>query len=57
MTGRSDFCLQPAQKFHPVHARHLNVEDGEIGRIGFQPVERACAVGVGLDTVTFGFKG
>ena len=28
---------QPAQQLHAVHARHLDVEDGEIGRRGLKP--------------------
>ena len=40
---------QPLQQFHPVHARHLDVEHGEIDRPGGQALQRAFAVGVGAD--------
>jgi hypothetical protein len=38
---------QAAQQLHAVHARHLDVEDGEVGRVLRQPVERRGAVGIG----------
>ena len=47
---------QAAQQFHAVHARHLDVEDGEVGRVGLEPVERRRAVGIGLDPVALGFE-
>ena len=42
---------QAPQELHAVHARHLDVEDGEIGRALGESVERACAVVVGLGLV------
>ena len=53
ITGRSDFWRSRRKQLHAVHARHLDVEDGEIGRVGLQAVERARAVGVGLNAVAF----
>jgi S-adenosyl-L-homocysteine hydrolase, NAD binding domain len=34
---------QAPQKLHSVHARHLDVENGEIGRIGFHAIQPAAA--------------
>ena len=47
---------QPPQQLHAVHARHLDVEDGEVGRRGLEPLERGGAVGVGHDPVAFGLE-
>jgi hypothetical protein len=47
---------QPPQGFHPVHARHLDVENGEIGRRRLEAVKRRSAVGIGHDPVTFGLE-
>src|ERR1700674_3947800 len=44
---------QAAEQLHAVHARHLDVEDGEVGRVGLEAVERRGAVGVGEDAVAF----
>ncbi len=35
----------------------LMFEDGEVGRIGPQAIERGSAVIIGLDAITFAFKG
>ena len=40
---------QPLQQFHAVHARHLDVEHGEVDRAGVQALQGAFAVGVGAD--------
>ena len=50
------FLAQAAQQFHAVHARHLDVEDGEIRRGMLQPVEGRGPVRVGLDPVALGFE-
>ena len=42
-----------AKKLHPVHARHLDVEDAEIGGVLGQGFERRGAVIVGADLVSF----
>ena len=44
---------QAAQQLHAVHAGHLDVEDGEIRRIGLQAVKSRHAVIVGLDAIAF----
>jgi len=52
----SDFWRSRRKVLHPVHTRHLDVENGEIGRRRLEAVERGRAVGVGHDSVTFGLK-
>src|SRR5215472_2315955 len=47
---------QTTERLHPVHARHLDVEDGEIGRRRLEPVERRGAIRVGHDPVTFSLE-
>ncbi len=47
---------QPAQKLHAVHARHLDVEDGEVWRTRRQAFQRRGTVGVGLDPISFRFQ-
>jgi len=37
---------QPLQQFQPVHARHLDVEDGEVGRVFQQRLQRGLAVAI-----------
>ena len=44
------------QELHPVHARHLDVEDREVGRIRGKPVERGASVVVGRDAVALRFQ-
>ena len=45
MTGRS-LCLRSRlEQLDAVHARHLDVEDGEIDRLGGQALQRLGAVG------------
>ncbi len=44
---------QPPQQLHAVHARHLDIEDGEVGRALGEAVERACAVVVSLGLIAF----
>ena len=51
--GKLGALAEPAQKLHAVHARHLDVEDGEIGGALGKAVERACAVVVSLGLITF----
>ena len=47
---------EPAQSFHAVHARHLDVEDSEIRRRGLESVEGGGAVGIGHDPIALGFE-
>ena len=51
------FLAQAPQELHAVHAGHLDVEDGEVGRGVAQAVERGGAVRVGLDAVALGLEG
>src|SRR5947199_28157 len=44
---------QPTQGLHAVHARHLDIEDGEVGRRCLEAVERRGAVGIGHDAISF----
>jgi hypothetical protein len=44
---------QAPQCLHTVHARHLDVEDGEVRWRGLETVERRSAVGIGHDPVAF----
>ena len=48
---------QPLQKLEPVHARHLDVEDGEIDRLGGQAPQRLGPVGIGPHGEALGFQG
>jgi hypothetical protein len=48
------FLAQAAQRLHPVHARHLDVEDPEIGRVGLESVKRGGPVRVGYDAIALG---
>jgi hypothetical protein len=47
---------QPAQSFHAVHARHLDVEDGKVRWRGLETVEGGGAIGVGHDPIALGFE-
>ena len=47
---------QAAQRFHAVHAGHLDVQDGEVRRRRLEAVERGSAVRVGHDAVALGFE-
>ena len=47
---------QIAQCFHAVHPRHLDIENGKIGRRGLKTVERRSTVGIGCDPVAFGLE-
>jgi len=51
------FLTQTAQQFHAVHARHLDVEDGDVRRIGGKARQSRRAIRVGLDVIAFGLKG
>src|SRR6185312_16543090 len=42
---------KPPQQLHAVHARHLDIEDGEVRRALGEAVERACAVVVSLGLI------
>ena len=46
-------CAQTLQQFHPIHARHLDVQHRQIGRPRGQTMQRAFAIGVGADQKTF----
>src|SRR5689334_14026235 len=48
---------QPAQRFHAVHARHLDVEYREIRRRGAEAVESRSTIRVSHDAIAFGFEG
>ncbi len=50
------FLAQAAQQLHPVHARHLDVENREIGRACLQPVEGRRTIGIGLDPIALGLE-
>ena len=52
----SVFWRSRRSSLHAVHARHLDVEDGEIGRRGLEAVERGGAVGIGHDAIALGFE-
>src|SRR6478672_8490585 len=47
---------QSPQSLHAVHARHLDVENGEVGRGCLETVERRSAVGICHDPITFGLE-
>jgi hypothetical protein len=47
---------QPPQCLHTIHARHLDIEDGEIWRRSPETVKRGNPVGVRVDPVTLGFE-
>ena len=51
------FLAQTPEQLHPVHARHLDIEDREVGRIGLEPVERGRAICIGLDAIAFALEG
>ncbi len=54
---RELLCLADAvQELHAVHARHLDIEDAEVGRRLVEPLERGRAVGIGLDLESLGFE-
>ncbi len=46
----------PLQHFHAVHARHLDVEDGKVGRILLQCRQAGGAVEIGLDGMAAAFE-
>ena len=50
------FLPEPPERLHPVHARHLDIEDRKIGLGGAEAVKRRGAVRVGHDAITFGFQ-
>ena len=54
--GHVGLLAHAAQQLHAVHARHLDIEDAEIGRILGQRLERGRAVAVGPDLVAFGLE-
>ena len=56
ITGMSVFWRSRRSSLHAVHARHLDVEDGEVRRRGLEAVERGGAVGIGHDPVAFGLE-
>ena len=47
----------PAQQLHPVHARHLDVEDGHVRKTLVERVERRLAIVIGLDLEALGLEG
>ena len=51
--GHVGLLAQPAQQLHAVHARHLDVEDGEVGGLLGQRLERGGARRVGAHLVAF----
>jgi hypothetical protein len=44
------------EQLHAVHARHLDVEDAEVGRGLVQSLQRRGAIVIGLDLKPFGFE-
>jgi hypothetical protein len=42
---------QAAEQLEPVHAGHLDVEDGEVGRGGRQRAQRGRPIGIGADMI------
>ena len=54
--GDVGFLAQPPEQLHAVHAGHLDVENGEIGRRLPEAVKGGRAVGVGLDPVALGLE-
>ena len=50
------FLPQPPEQLHPVHARHLDVEDCEIRRIAHDPVKGGNAVRIGDNLISFSFE-
>ena len=54
---RASVLLATSGKGDPLaHPRHLDIENGEIGRRRLKTVERRGAVGVSGDPVAFGFE-
>ena len=47
---------QPAEQLQPVHARHLDVENGKVDRLSRQAGERFGAVGVGEHAESLRFQ-
>ena len=56
MTGRSVFWRRRRKQLHAVHARHLDVEDGEVRRVALEAVESGGAVGIGLHPIALGLQ-
>jgi hypothetical protein len=50
------FLAQPAQQFHAVHARHLDIENGKLRRTGQQSIQGGGAIGIGFNTIPFCFE-
>src|SRR3569833_1824035 len=44
------------QRLHAVHARHLDVEDGEVRLAGAEAVLCRRTIGIGHDAIAFGFE-
>jgi len=47
---------QALQQFQPIHARHLDIEDGKIRRTGLKPIERRDPVRVSHNAIAFGLE-
>jgi hypothetical protein len=47
---------QPPQQLHPVHARHLDIEDREVGRVLAQRLQRGLAVRIDARRIAFGLQ-
>src|SRR5882724_11440439 len=47
---------QTTKRLHPVHARHLDVEDGKIRWTELESIERGRTVRVSHDTIAFGLE-
>src|SRR5690606_33640345 len=54
--GYIALLAKSSQQFHAVHARHLDIEDGQRWRTSAQPFQRGCTVSVSLNSVTLGLK-
>ena len=56
ITGNCWLLRMRFEQLHAVHARHLDVEDAEVGRRLVEALERRGAVGIGLDLEALGFE-
>jgi hypothetical protein len=54
--GHGAPLAQAAEQLHPVHARHLDVEHGQIGRVVGQRLQRGLAVRIEAREEAFGLQ-
>ena len=55
--GQLALLAQLAEQFHPVHARHLDVEHREIGRAGDDLAQRLGRIGEAAYRIALGLEG